>query len=85
MNQTSLPLKSWLNKGLSLVLLLTLLSSGFLLLNSVKTKTWFNWSKLNFGALLLACMALILTWLVEAIRVRLIAAGWANQSPSAKC
>lgn len=79
MNQTSLPIKSWCKKGLSLVLILTLFSSGFLFVSSASAKTWFDWEKLNYWAFFASCLALIVSWLVEVVRLRLIASGLGEQ------
>ncbi len=75
MISTTLPIKSWFKKGLSLVLILTLLSSWFLFCSSSSTEGWFNWNNLNYWGLLMAFAALIGSWLIEAVRIRLIASG----------
>jgi glycosyltransferase 2 family protein len=78
-NQTSLPIKSWFKKGLSLVLVFSIISSGFLFLSSASARNWFHWDKLNYWAILAACLTLLCSWLIEAVRIRLIATGLGDQ------
>lgn len=65
----------WFRKGLSLVLFLTLLSSGFIFIHSSAVKEWSRISLLQFNlpALGLACAALLVSWFVEGLRILLIA------------
>lgn len=77
--QTSLPINSWIKKGLSLVLIFTLMSSSYLFFKSASTRNWFHWSTLNYWAFLVAFIALIGSWLIETIRIRLIASGLGDQ------
>lgn len=79
MAQTSLPIKSWSKKGLSLVLLFTVTSSGYLFFKSASSRNWFNWDRLNYWAFLVAFLALIGSWVIETIRIRLIASGLGDQ------
>jgi glycosyltransferase 2 family protein len=78
---TTLPIKSWLKKGLSFVLILTVVSSGFLFFTSASSRNWFHWDKLNYWAIFAASLALISSWLIEAVRIRLIASGLGDQIP----
>jgi len=73
--QTTLPIKSWCKKGLSLVLVFTVISSSYLFLKSATTRNFVHWDKLNYWAILIACLALVASWFIEALRIRLIASG----------
>jgi uncharacterized protein (TIRG00374 family) len=75
MKINSFPLKSLLIKGLSIVIALTIISSFFLFSSSVTSSSWVKLNQLNYPALGLACLALILSWLVEGFRIKVIASG----------
>ncbi|HEX7712886.1 MAG TPA: flippase-like domain-containing protein [Bacillota bacterium] len=75
MKTTQLPVKDWFFKGLSLVLIFTLLSTGYLLFNSTSPNLWSGFGKINLGAFGLACLALVGSWLIEVCRIILIAGG----------
>lgn len=75
MKKQAFPLKKLLIKGLSLVIILTIVSSVFLFSSSVNSGNWLKLNQLNYPALGLACFALILSWLTEGLRIKLIAFG----------
>ena len=75
MKQFSPNLREWFSKGLSLVLLLTIISSGWLFFHSAPAGGWSGWHRFNFLALGFAILALIGSWAIEGCRVLLIAAG----------
>ena len=75
MKSTSLPIRDWFIKGLSVVLILTLCSTGYLFFNSASAGKWSGWHKFNFIAFGFACLAVICTWLVEGLRIYLITSG----------
>jgi conserved hypothetical protein len=75
--QISLPvsIRSWLKKGLSLVLLFAVISTSYLFFKSASARSWFHWDKLNYWAFLIAFLALVGSWIIETVRIRLIASG----------
>lgn len=75
MNKQAFPLKKLLIKGLSIVITLAIISSFFLLASSISSGNWPNLKKLNYPALGLACLSLILSWLAEGLRIKMIAYG----------
>lgn len=75
MKKQAFPLKKLLIKGLSLVIILTIISSVFLFSSSITSGNWLKLNRLNYPALGLACLALILSWLAEGLRIKLIAFG----------
>ena len=68
-------LKQWLVRGLSLVLVLTIISSLALYFHANQAIKWFDLSKLNFWALGLTVLFLLISWLIEGFRIKVIAAG----------
>lgn len=68
-------MQKWFRGGFSLVLILTLCSSLAILLNSFPRNASHLLKSLNYPALALAFLALILSWMVEALRIWLIASG----------
>lgn len=82
MKQNSLPLKEWLTKGLTIALILTLASTLFIFLHSSSSaKHAFNWGQFNFLAFFLACLVLLGSWLMEAVRIHLITTGLGEEIP----
>ncbi|MGE5605307.1 MAG: lysylphosphatidylglycerol synthase transmembrane domain-containing protein [Bacteroidota bacterium] len=75
MKKNSFPLQKLLIKGLSIVIALTIISSFFLFSTSVTSGNWVKLNQLNYPAFGLACLALILSWLAEGFRIKIIAAG----------
>lgn len=75
MKKQAFPLKKLLIKGLSLVIILTIISSILLVSSSVTSGNWPKLNQLNYPAFGLACLALILSWLAEVVRIKLIAFG----------
>jgi uncharacterized protein (TIRG00374 family) len=68
-------IQKWFRGGFSLVLILTLCSSAMIMLNSFPRNTQNLWHHFNYPFLLLACLALVFSWLIEAVRIWLIASG----------
>ncbi len=75
MKDNNFPAKNWISKGLSIVLILTILSSGLILFNSTEHHGLPNLKHLNYWALAGTCLFLILSWLIEALRIQLIVKG----------
>ena len=75
MKRNTFPLKNLLIKGLSIVITLTIFSSFFLFSSSVTSGSWVKLNQLNYPALGFACLALILSWLAEGFRIKIIASG----------
>lgn len=75
MKKQSFPLQKLLVKGLSLVILLTIISLFFLFSASATPDNWPKLSLLNYPAFGLACLSLFLSWLAEGLRVKMIAFG----------
>lgn len=75
MKTNSFPLKKLLIKGLSVVILLTIISSFFLFSTSLNSGRLIKLHQLNYLALGLACLALIFSWLAEVFRIKIIASG----------
>lgn len=76
MKQPSFPYSHWIIKGLCLVFILTLLGIGWVIGHSAATAHFrFDWRRFNLIALILACLGLVGSWMVEGIRVQCIAAG----------
>lgn len=75
MKKSTFPFKNLLTKGLSIVIVLTIISSFFLFSTSVSSGSWVKLNQLNYPALGLACLALFLSWLAEGFRIKIIAAG----------
>lgn len=75
MKRNTFPLNNLLMKGLSIVILLTIFSSFFLFSTSVTSGGWVKLNQLNYPVLGLACLALILSWLAEGFRIKIIASG----------
>jgi uncharacterized protein (TIRG00374 family) len=65
----------WFRNGFSLVLILTLCSSALILFNSFPRNAQGLWLHLNYPAMALAFLALLLSWLIEACRIWLITTG----------
>jgi uncharacterized protein (TIRG00374 family) len=74
----------WFRNGFSMVLIMTLCSSALLLFNSFPRNAPSFWHCLNYPVLALACLALFLSWLIEACRIWLIAAGLGDNIALAK-
>ena len=74
-DNNNFPAKKWINKGLSIVLILTLLSSGLIMFNSTKHHGLPDLRGFNYWALGGTCLILIISWLIEALRIRLIVKG----------
>jgi len=64
-----------LRNGLSIVLILTLISSGILLFNSFRGNQTSVYQSLDFRAFGLALLALLASWAIETVRIWLIANG----------
>ena len=80
--QHALPLKEWITKGLTIALVLTLISTAFIFFNSSSSaKNVMNWGRFNFLAFFFACLALLGSWLIEAVRIYLITAGLGERVP----
>lgn len=75
MKTNSFPLKKLLIKGLSVVILLTIISLFFLFSTSLTSGNAIKLHQLNYRALGLACLALIFSWLAEVFRIKIIASG----------
>lgn len=75
MKKQAFPLKKLLIKGLSLVIILTIISSILLVSSSVTSGNWSKLNQFNYPAFGLACLTLILSWLTEVVRIKLIAFG----------
>jgi uncharacterized protein (TIRG00374 family) len=71
----ALPFQKWLVRGLSLIILFTLISTGFMLIHSSAWKLKIDLSRLNYLTLGLACLALIVSWVAEGSRIKVIASG----------
>lgn len=67
--------KKLFRNGLSIVLTLTLISSGILLFSSFRGNHTSIYKNLDFGAFGLALLALLASWAIETIRIWLIANG----------
>jgi len=80
-NQLPSQARKWFRSGVSIVLTLTLLSSALLLLNTVRSQEGFVLPKINYAALIPAFLLLLTSWMVEAVRVWLIAAGLGEKIP----
>ncbi|HYH05276.1 MAG TPA: lysylphosphatidylglycerol synthase transmembrane domain-containing protein [Bacillota bacterium] len=68
-------MQKWFRGGFSLVLILTLCSSALILINSIPKNVDSLWKNLNYPVLVLAFVALVFSWLIEAVRIWLIASG----------
>lgn len=75
MKQNPLNFHKWFRSGLSIVLSLTIISSLWLFISSVRWDRGIPLKNLNYHSLVLALFALLATWLIEACRIGLIAAG----------
>ncbi len=83
MNQLEF-LKKWLKKGILLFLLLTVVSCSLISYYSLTEKGWPQNISINYLALALALGALLLSWLIEGWRIRLIAKGLGETIPFQK-
>ncbi len=79
MKRNTFPLQKLLIKGLSIVITLTIISSFFLFSSSITSGSWVKLNQLNYPSLGLACLALILSWLAEGLRIKIIASGLGEQ------
>ncbi len=84
MKKQAFPLKKLLIKGLSLVIILAIVSSVILFTSSITSGNWPKLNQLNYLALGLACLSLILSWLAEGFRIKMIASGLGEQIPFIK-
>ncbi|MCL6591854.1 MAG: flippase-like domain-containing protein [Firmicutes bacterium] len=84
MKSETLPIQKWLARGLSLVIIFTLISTGFMLLHSSAWNLKIDFSRLNYLALGLACLALLVSWIAEGGRIKVIAAGLGEKITLAK-
>lgn len=75
MIKQTFPLKKLLVRGMSLVIILAITSSMFLFASSMTSGNLPKLSQLNYPALGLAILSLLLSWLAEGLRVKLIAGG----------
>lgn len=75
MKQFPLQYKKWFRNGISIVFVLTMISSGLLLFNSARIEDSYNLKNINFSILGLVSLILIGSWLIEAVRIWLIAIG----------
>lgn len=75
MKQLPINFKKWFRGGLSIVLVCTLISSGFILFSSLRSGQRIPLNQLNLQAFGLALLALIASWFIEAFRIHLIATG----------
>jgi uncharacterized protein (TIRG00374 family) len=74
-------IQKWFRGGFSLVLVLTLVSSAAILLNSFPRDAHILWRNFNYPVMLLACLALGFSWFIEAGRIWLIASGLGEKIP----
>jgi uncharacterized protein (TIRG00374 family) len=80
----ALPFQKWLVRGLSLIIIFTLISTGFMLMHSSVWKLKIDLSRLNYLAFGLACLALLVSWVAEGSRIKVIAAGLGEKLSLAK-
>jgi uncharacterized protein (TIRG00374 family) len=83
MKTGQLPVRKWLTRGLSLILIFTLLSTGYLLYQSAAHGINIDFRKFRLDAFVAAVVILILSWLIEAGRLSFIINGMADE-PSQK-
>lgn len=75
MKTEQLPVRKWFKRGLSLILIFTLLSTGYLLYQSTAHGINIDLRKFRLDAFVTAIVILILSWLIEAGRLTLIING----------
>lgn len=75
MKQSPLQYKKWFRNGITLVIFLTLISSGLILFNSTREQENLSLHHINFTILSFSFLILITSWIIEAIRIWLIATG----------
>jgi uncharacterized protein (TIRG00374 family) len=74
-----LPISKWFPKGLSLILVFTLASAGYLLYSAAASGLKIDFQQFNYLALGLAILALLSSWLIEGTRISLIITGLAEK------
>ncbi|NLW45970.1 MAG: flippase-like domain-containing protein [Firmicutes bacterium] len=84
MIKQTFPLKKLLIKGLSLVIILAIASSIFLFASSISSGNFPKLNRLKYPALGVAILSLLLSWLAEGLRVKLIADGLGEPIPFVK-
>lgn len=84
MKTEQLPVRKWLARGLSLIFILTLLSTGYLLYQSARHGVNIDFGKFRIDGLLAAVVILIFSWLVEAGRLSIIIHGMGGSYPAEK-
>lgn len=84
MIKQTFPLKKLLIKGLSLVIILAIASSIFLFASSISSGNFPKLNRLKYPALGMAILSLLLSWLAEGLRVKLIADGLGEPIPFVK-
>ncbi len=84
MENNAFPLKKLLVRGLSVVIILTIVSSIYLLSTSVTSGSWVKLNRLNYPAFGLASLALLFSWIAEGLRIKLIASGLGERIPFLK-
>lgn len=84
MKTEQLPVRKWLVRGLTLILIFTLLSTGYLLYQSAAHGLKIDFQKFRLDAFGTAILILILSWLIEASRLSFIINGIADNDPAQK-
>jgi uncharacterized protein (TIRG00374 family) len=75
MNTNQLPVRKWLVRGLTLIFVCTLLSTGYLLYQSAAHGLNIDFRKFKYDAFGAAILILIASWLIEASRLSFIING----------
>lgn len=75
MKTEQLPIRNWFLSGLSLILFFTILSTGYLFLNSGTHGLQIDFSKFKFDSFGLVLLMLISSWLIESSRISFIVTG----------
>jgi glycosyltransferase 2 family protein len=75
MEITRFPIRKWFPQGLSLILVFSLASAGYLLYNSAASGLKIDFRHFNYFALGLAILTLLGSWLIEGTRISLIITG----------
>ena len=84
MKTEQLPVRKWFVRGLSLIFILTLLSTGYLLYQSARHGANIDFAKFKPGGFAIVLAILIFSWLVEAGRLSIIIDGMAGNEPFGK-
>ncbi len=75
MKTNQLPVHKWLSRGLTLIFVFSLLSTGYLLYQSANHGLKIDFQKFKFDAFGVAILILISSWLIEASRLSFIING----------